>query len=86
MRDHHILRLVIHAFALFVEALGTFFIWLDTARINARLPQGGIMFGDAKGYEAWYHHSALLGFSLLGSGILLAGVCLWIEHRAHIKK
>jgi hypothetical protein len=57
-----------------IEVLGTFFVWLDTVRLNARNPPHAITLGDPPGYSAWYFHSGLLGFSLLLLGILLQGM------------
>ena len=60
-----------------LEALGTLLIWLDTARLNARNPRDGFMFGEPEKYKAWYYHLGLYGFALLFIGILLQGVYLF---------
>jgi hypothetical protein len=66
--------------ALFMEALGTIFVWLDTVRLNARNPPAGITLGDPPGYSSWYFHSALFGFAILFLGILITGLALLLEH------
>ena len=83
-------RLLCHGVALFIEAVGTLFIYLDTCRLNARLPSEplGVLatFGDPVPYRAWYYHRASLGFALLFIGIIVAGFVLWLEHSAHVAR
>jgi hypothetical protein len=62
--------------AIVVQFFGTLFVWLDTVRLHSRNPLHGFTIGEQPGYDAWYYHSGLLGFSLLFVGILLQGVCL----------
>jgi hypothetical protein len=76
------LRLSVHASALVFEAAGTMFVLLNDIRINERASEVGYV--DAGSEPAWldhwYYHSALLGFTLLFAGILLAAAVLWFEH------
>jgi hypothetical protein len=62
---------------LFVEFFGTLLVWLDTVRLNARNPPGGVTLGDPAKYKARYYHMGLHGFALLFIGILLQGVYLF---------
>jgi hypothetical protein len=78
----HLTRLLVHAGALFVEAVGTLFLYFDIKRLNSRAPANALgSFGDSVEYQRWYYHAATFGFALVFGGILLAGVCLWLEHR-----
>jgi Na+-transporting methylmalonyl-CoA/oxaloacetate decarboxylase gamma subunit len=84
----HTIRLFCHAIALFIEAVGTLFIFLDTKRLNARFPsEPGVIgtVGDPLGYRVWYYHCAELGFTLLFLGILIAAFVLWLEHLSFVK-
>jgi hypothetical protein len=77
----HQTRVAFHTAALVVELLGTVFLLLDIIRLNSRLPAEGFNLGDTPRYQHWYYHSYPLGFGLVFFGILLAGVCLWFEHK-----
>ena len=77
---HHKTRVLLHAVALGIETVGTFFIFLDTLRLNARTPPDAVAIRDPAGYAAWYFHCAIFGFAMLFLGILIAGFCLFLEH------
>jgi hypothetical protein len=84
-------KIVLHWIALFIEALGTLLVWLDTERLNARFPsEPGVIgtVGDPLGYRVWYYHCSTVGFLLLFLGILVAGFVLLLEHQElhHRKK
>ena len=82
MTHHHKIRLRCHTVALVIETIGTFFIFLDTVRLNSMVGILGYTSfnGEPEKFHAWYYHSAPFGFLLLLVGILLSGVCLWLEH------
>ena len=83
MTRSHTFRLVCHAVALIIEAVGTLFIFLDVRRMNARFPsEPGVIgtVGDPLGYRVWYYHCADFGFAMLFLGMIVAGVVLWLEH------
>ena len=84
MKHHDIIRLRFHSAALVIEAIGTLFIYLDVVRINVQLQAVDASYagGPPPGYRGWIYHSALLGFALLFLGMILAGIVLWLEHRA----
>jgi hypothetical protein len=87
--DNHTVRLVLHAGALLVEAVGTLFIFLDVKRMNARFPSEppGVLgtLGDPVGYHVWYYHRAGMGFGLLFAGMILAAFVLLLEHKSHVE-
>jgi hypothetical protein len=84
MTHHHKLKIRLHQIALFAEALGTVFIYLDVVRTHAQLRAAGFFSyegGSPPGYQSWVHDSAGLGFALLFAGMILAAVVLYLEHR-----
>jgi hypothetical protein len=66
-----------HIFSILVEAIGTLFVWLDTARLDARSPDTGFTLGDPRGYHAWWYHCGLWGFGFLFLGILLQAALIF---------
>jgi hypothetical protein len=85
MTHHHKFGLYYHSVALVIEAIGTFFIFMDAVRMNAQLHAAGTVDyagGAPPGYTSWIYHQATLGFLLLFLGMLAAGFVLWLEHRA----
>lgn len=78
-------RIAIHTGALLIETVGTWFIFMDAKRMDARNPVNAITMGDPMEYRHWYYHFGLWGFRLLFAGIILAGFVLLLEHRAHVK-
>jgi len=78
-----------HSVAIGVEFIGTVFLYLDSHRIDAKLPTLGLASSDADdpiGMHAWYWHQGSLGFALVMLGILGQGVILWFENRAMVAR
>lgn len=85
MSHHPKLGLHVHSVALCIEAVGTYFIFMDTVRMDRQLHAAGFASyeGNAPfGYSGWVYHQASLGFGLLFLGMLAAAFVLWLEHRA----
>ena len=84
--NNQFLRLHFHALALFMEAIGTSLIMLDTIRLNRITFLLGFTSydGEPKEYQKWYYHSALAGFIFLFGGMILAALVLYLEHRSHL--
>jgi hypothetical protein len=87
MAHHHTLRLACHGTALLMELVGTIFIMLDTVRLNNMVAILGYASfeGEPAKYKVWSYHSAVFGFALLFTGMLLAAAVLWLEHIAHVR-
>jgi hypothetical protein len=88
MKHSSTFRTFCHAVALIIEAVGTFFILLDTIRMENQLHASGYAsYGGEESlpYHNWYYHSVVLGFSLLFLGMIIAAFVLWLEHLAHAK-
>jgi hypothetical protein len=82
------MRLHLHSVALLMEATGTFLVFCDTVRMNAQLHgiDASYTGGPPPGYRGWVYHQATAGFCFLFGGIILAGIVLWLEHRAMLNK
>jgi sterol desaturase/sphingolipid hydroxylase (fatty acid hydroxylase superfamily) len=78
----HMRRLYLHFAGLGFEAIGAFFIWLETLRLNSRVPAGGMTFADRPQYGHWPYHQGTLGFGILLVGFLIAAFSIWLDHRA----
>ena|SRR6266581_9658887 len=77
------IRLVLHAGALGIEALGTVFIFLDVVRLNARFPPRALgTIGDPLQYRVWYYHASVPRLALLFLGIFITAIVLWLEYKS----
>ena len=72
---------LLHWPALFLTALGTIAVFLESCRFNARMPSGGVTLGDPPGWESWIYHCGAVGTAFLLAGIILQGVALFLAHR-----
>jgi hypothetical protein len=68
-----------HIIAIFIEALGTLFVFLDALRLDARSPANGFGLGDLPGYQHWYYHRGIMGFLFLFAGILSQLVLVFLQ-------
>src|SRR5260370_19091520 len=78
----HMSRLYLHFTGLGFEAIGAFFIWLETLRLNSRVPAQGMTFADRPQYGHWPYHQGTLGFGILLVGFLIAAFSIWLDHCA----
>jgi hypothetical protein len=65
--------------------VGSLFIFFEAVRIKVQLHYTAL--ADAtgnppRGHDGWLYDSGALGFGLLLSGIVIAGIALFLEHRA----
>jgi len=72
-------KILLHLSAIFIETVGTFFVFLDTVRLDARSPVNGITLGDPVGYGSWYYHFGIEGFILLFLGIIFQTVLIFFH-------
>jgi hypothetical protein len=74
----------LHALALVVETIGTFLIYLDTARIDGLAHAAGHASATGENplqYQHWYYENAKLGVAFMLFGILAQGFLVWFEFR-----
>lgn len=81
MKSHRPLRW--HVAAITVETTGTFFIFMETLRLNAIATDQGISLGTPKGYEGLIYHLGLLGFSFLFGGLIVQLAIIFYDDVHH---
>ncbi len=73
-------KLKLHVVSIFIELIGTVFVFLDAIRLNSRTPPDALgTFGDPLNYRHWWYHASIFGFLFLLLGIVLQSVVIFYE-------
>ena len=78
MKSHRMLRC--HFVAISIEAIGTFFIFLESFRLNEIATDKGVSLGTPKGYEGIIYHLGVPGFAFLFVGLMAQFLIIFSEH------
>jgi hypothetical protein len=71
-------KLILHFITLIIEAVGTFLVFLETMRLNARAPVDALgTIGDPLQYRYWWYHCGVCGFSFLLAGIIFQAILIF---------
>ena len=76
-------KLFFHWIAIVLEILGTVAIFLETQRIEDRLPSNALgRLGDTEHFKAWFYHCGTVGIGLVFAGVIIQSIALAFDSYA----